>query len=289
MQQPLRARLISTWAAWLACPPVALWRPGTTVRADERREPGEAVQLWPVTPEHVLVEAMPPLVEPIRALLARRPVGHRLSADDLLLGLSRQMVAVDRLRVLAMDPAAITAVSQPGGGRQGGRAFRRGGKGANTAAAANTAAGANTAVAAVAAPEGMTLRRLGPQDREALEAMLRRCYRQERLDADVGLDGDHLAAVGVLEGPRLLTVASAASWRGFADLGVITDPAGRGRGAARAAVLAVVAELARTASAPRPVVLYRYVVDNAGSHTLAGRLPLQYVGEGETVRLTDAQ
>lgn len=69
-------------------------------------------------------------------------------------------------------------------------------------------------------------------------------------------------------------------WRGFSDLGVLTDPAIRRQGTGKAVVSAL---CQRLLDSPR-IVLYRYSLDNIASAGVAHSLGLIPLGVAESVR-----
>lgn len=117
----------------------------------------------------------------------------------------------------------------------------------------------------VAAPFDGTLRPLGPGDGPAVDALLAACTPEDRGEAEVALDHD--VAVGAFTDSRLVAMATVLEWHGFRDVGVLTSPDARGRGAGRAAVARVVSAL-HDADDPRPV-LYRHAAGNVASSRLA--------------------
>lgn len=82
-------------------------------------------------------------------------------------------------------------------------------------------------------------RRLTEADRDVFEAFLHKAPEQDRDDAFVELD--HWAVYGAFDRDRLVSASSAILWTDspIADLGVLTIPEARGRGFAKAAVLAM--------------------------------------------------
>lgn len=233
-------RAAIAWAAALGLPAATLRRPGTSLVPDERRGPTDGLQLWLVGP-HTIVELAPDRGAQVRALLARRPPGHRLSPEDLLLGLGGRAVAEDRTRLLLLDPDRLRPAD---------------------------------------VPAGHTVTVLTADEEHRVAAFLARCPLPDQREADVGVGGEHRCTVGVQADGRLVAVASAVVWRGFADLGVLTLPEARGRGAASAAVSRLCLTLA---AGPRPV-LYRHAEVNTASQRIADALGLVVIGAAETVR-----
>jgi len=114
---------------------------------------------------------------------------------------------------------------------------------------------------------GHFVRRLGPEDSAAVEELRRRVSVAEWEESGLGGGVD----VGWLEEGRLLAAASVGEWRGMPSVGVLTDPACRGRGLGRAAVAHAAQEALRSA----PLVQYRAWVSNAASIALARELDFQ--------------
>ncbi|MAU09400.1 MAG: hypothetical protein CL607_06240 [Anaerolineaceae bacterium] len=106
-------------------------------------------------------------------------------------------------------------------------------------------------------------RQLTADDQAAFEAFQAACPQVDVDTADVGLD--HEAAFGVLDGERIVAVASGYEWIGCLDVGILTDPAYRGQGMGKAAVSACCAYFLPK---ERPV-FYRHETDNVGSGKIA--------------------
>lgn len=117
----------------------------------------------------------------------------------------------------------------------------------------------------VGSGQSMSARRLTIEDRDAFEAFQADASEQDRDDAFVELD--HWAVFGCLEDGRLVSAASAYPWESgpLADLGVLTLPDVRGRGYARAVVLAISDFSHREGYEPQ----YRCQIDNVASVALA--------------------
>jgi GNAT superfamily N-acetyltransferase len=104
---------------------------------------------------------------------------------------------------------------------------------------------------------GGQVRALGVDDLDALDVLHGRTA-ADQVD-ESGTDG--LPAFGVFDGDQLLAVACLKSWHAMPTIGVLTDPAHRGRGMARQ----VVAAAARAGLARREEVQYRAFHDNRAS------------------------
>ncbi|MDR6146549.1 RimJ/RimL family protein N-acetyltransferase [Sphingomonas sp. SORGH_AS870] len=108
-------------------------------------------------------------------------------------------------------------------------------------------------------------RQLTEADHIAFCAFHSSASQEDREDAFVELD--HWAVFGCFDGDRLVSAASAILWKDspLADLGVLTLPDARGRGYARAAVLAISAYARQQGYKPQ----YRCQLDNQASIALA--------------------
>ncbi len=108
-------------------------------------------------------------------------------------------------------------------------------------------------------------RRLTEEDVDAFAALAAAAPENDLDEAFVELD--HWLVFGTFVEGRLAAAASMFPWRGtrLADLGVITLPEYRGRGLARATVLAMAAEALDRGYEPQ----YRCQLDNAPSVALA--------------------
>jgi len=117
-----------------------------------------------------------------------------------------------------------------------------------------------------AAPSGEPDPRVAPLDAEhrpLLDELHERAGADDTEEAEVDVENP---AVGIVEGDRLLAIASLLDEGANAvDVGVLVDPTERRRGLA----VAVVTELARRASASGQLVQYRCDVENTGSARVA--------------------
>lgn len=118
-------------------------------------------------------------------------------------------------------------------------------------------------------------RKLMPDDRGAFDTFHDEAPEQDREDAFV--EWDHWAVFGCFDGDRLISAASAILWENspFADLGVLTLPDARGKGAARAVVLAILDFVRSQGLEPQ----YRCQIDNAASVALAKACGLRLYGQ----------
>lgn len=123
------------------------------------------------------------------------------------------------------------------------------------------------------------VRALTPADAAAFALFQSRASQQDLDDASVELD--HAAAFGAFEGDRLVCAASMYPWDDapIMDLGVLTLPAHRGRGHARAVVRAIAGEALRRGFEPQ----YRCQLDNAASVGLAAAAGLSRYGQWDVV------
>ena len=103
-------------------------------------------------------------------------------------------------------------------------------------------------------------------DKAVFEAFIQACPEPDVDVADV--DITHKAAFGTFDGERLVALASMYLWNGFADIGILTDPAYRGRGTGKAAASALVEYLI-----PQDfVIFWRNETSNIGSGKIAQAL-----------------
>lgn len=106
---------------------------------------------------------------------------------------------------------------------------------------------------------GAHVRMLGERDRTAVEAMRAACDPEEWEHGDI--DFDRNSVCGAFEGAALASVASWEDRGGLANVGVVTHPAHRGRGHARAAAGAIIERLLREGALPQ----WQTLVSNAPS------------------------
>lgn len=128
--------------------------------------------------------------------------------------------------------------------------------------------------------EPMHVRRLSEGDGDAFARFSAAVPEQDLDDASVELD--HWMAFGAFDEGSLVAVGSSYPFTGdtaLADIGVVTDPAFRGRGHARAVVLA----LSRAALAVGYEPQYRCQLDNAASIRLAAACGFTSLGTWDVV------
>ena len=127
---------------------------------------------------------------------------------------------------------------------------------------------------------GFMLRRLTPQDQQALDTLRRGCTEYEIDDAYVEIE--HELAWGCFKGEALAAVGSAYRRNGFMDYGVLTDPAYRGQGLARHVVCALTDDTLQLGLIPQ----YRCNRVNKASRRVAeaAGFALYYTTEGVTLK-----
>ncbi len=128
-------------------------------------------------------------------------------------------------------------------------------------------------------PSSYTVRHLTLHDQEAFDAFQAQCKQEELEEAEIGL-GDEMI-VGVLNGERMIAGASMYEWRGFSDIGVLTDPAYRRQGLGKVAVSYLCQELLRQQH--NRTILYRHDVKNVGSQGVALGLNFRLISTIEAV------
>jgi GNAT superfamily N-acetyltransferase len=117
-----------------------------------------------------------------------------------------------------------------------------------------------------AVPTLYTLRQLNPDDQPAFDAFQAQCSDDEREEGEVAIEHD--IAFGVFDGERIVAASSVYVWRGFIDIGILTDPAYRGKGLGKAAV-SVCCEYYLPGDL---IVGYRHDIKNLGSKGIASGL-----------------
>jgi GNAT superfamily N-acetyltransferase len=240
----LDERVLATWRTAFPDLTDPVDEPGTSILTDPQASPTEWVSLWPVG-RRVVTRVAPAVADQLRTLLHTCPSGHRLTADDITAGWPGRRIERERQHLHGLDPATFRPVD---------------------------------------AVPGQQVRELAARDRDTSEAFLRNCAAEDREKGDVGIGGEHELTVGVLVDGHLRAAASVFEWRGFSDVGVLTDPRCRRRGHGTAVVSALIERLVE---GPR-VVTYRYVSTNRASAGVARSLRLPPVGVAESVRVVDA-
>jgi len=131
------------------------------------------------------------------------------------------------------------------------------------------------------APTGIDIRQVGPEDEAAFQAFVAASPAAEQNEAEVSLTDE--IAYGAFDGSRLVTMASTYEYMGMIDIGVLTDPAYRGRGLGRAVVAAVSRHYLNDPHENR-LLLYRHVAKNIGSSKVAGALGYQLFSQIDYLR-----
>jgi RimJ/RimL family protein N-acetyltransferase len=126
-----------------------------------------------------------------------------------------------------------------------------------------------------------TVRQLTSNDQTAFEAFVEQCSEEDVEEGDVSIE--HLSAFGVFDGDRLGAVASIYEWLGLLDIGILTDPAYRGRGMGKAAVSACALHHLTGSQA----VVYRHDILNLGSQGIAQGLNFAQYGIIEALEIAE--
>jgi predicted GNAT family acetyltransferase len=239
----LHQQVLATWQRAFPELTDPLDEPGTSILPDPQTPPTAWVSLWPVG-QRVVARVAPDIAGRLRAVLDELPPGHRMTADDVATCWPDQATEHAPQRLHALDPATFRPAS-PAPGQQ--------------------------------------VRELTEVDRDDLEEFLGRCSPDDREEGDVDIGGEHELTMGLHVGDRVVAVASMFEWRGFSDLGVLTEPQLRRQGSGKAVVSAL---CERLLEGPR-VVVYRYSLDNLGSAGIARSLGLAPLGVAESVRPGD--
>lgn len=123
-----------------------------------------------------------------------------------------------------------------------------------------------------------TVRLLTQADTDAFDAFQAQCSPEERDEGEIALSDE--AICGILDGERIVAGASMYEWRGFADIGVLVDPAYRRQGLGAA----VVSYLCQYLMQDERVVVYRHDVRNRGSQGVAESLNLLHFARVDYAR-----
>jgi GNAT superfamily N-acetyltransferase len=126
------------------------------------------------------------------------------------------------------------------------------------------------------------LRQLSAAYQPAFEAFLAQCTQADRDEGDIGID--HMIAFGVFDGARIAAASSVFIWRGFIDMGILTDPAYRGRGFGKALVSACISHYLQGDC----MIGYRHDSNNIASEKLALSLGFRLYGMADIVKLQRA-
>lgn len=127
-----------------------------------------------------------------------------------------------------------------------------------------------------------TTRKLTKEDAEAFADFQAQCSEQERQVGEVGLEDEMI--FGILDGNRIIAVASSFEWYGFVDIGVLTDPAYRGQGVGKAVVAAITSHYLQNKEDER-ILLYRHETSNIGSEKIAKAVGWQRFATLDSIRL----
>jgi RimJ/RimL family protein N-acetyltransferase len=111
-----------------------------------------------------------------------------------------------------------------------------------------------------------TLRQLTTEDQPAFDAFLAQCSEEDKDEGDVSIE--HMIAFGIFDGERIAAAGSVFIWRGFIDIGILTDPAYRKKGFGKALVSACTEYYL----SGDKVVGYRHDSKNVGSRGIAQAL-----------------
>lgn len=233
MNTALLERIYRTWAKNFGITRQRLQQPGTTFITVESHEASGWILTFPVD-QHAVILTPPSVYPELKVILAAQPDGYALSIPDILVawGVADTEHEHDSIYVLDKD------LFQP-----------------------------------FTTPAPFITRQLTDADRSAFEAFLARCPEDDREMGDVSID--HNTAFGVFDehndGKRIVAAASTYIWRGFTDVGVLTDPEYRQRGLAKAVVSAVCEHLKDR----EEILVYRHAEHNSTSKRVAQHLALQ--------------
>lgn len=124
-----------------------------------------------------------------------------------------------------------------------------------------------------------TVRQLTTDDQTAFDAFLAQCSDDDKDEGDISLD--YMITFGVFDGERIVAGSSVFVWRGFIDIGIITDPAYRKKGFGKALVSACTAYYLPGDK----VVGYRHDVNNVGSRGIAEGLNFTYYANVDMLKM----
>ena len=131
-----------------------------------------------------------------------------------------------------------------------------------------------------------TVRQLTQNDATAFASFITQCTERDKAYAQVKLDDETIFAV--LDAERVIAVASSLVWHGFVDIGVLTDPAYRGKGIGKAVVSAIVRHYLQDETDERPLS-YRHETSNVGSRKIAKAVGWQRFATMDFVRFKETK
>jgi len=123
------------------------------------------------------------------------------------------------------------------------------------------------------------LRQLTTHDQPAFDAFLAQCSEEDKDEGDISLD--YMITFGIFDGERIVAGSSVYIWRGFIDIGILTDPAYRKKGFGKALVSACTAHYLPG----EKVVGYRHDVLNVGSRGIALGLNFTYYADVDMLKI----
>lgn len=130
------------------------------------------------------------------------------------------------------------------------------------------------------------IRQLTKEDAEAFADFQAQCSEQERQVGEVGLEDEMI--FGILDGNRIIAVASSFEWYGFVDIGVLTDPAYRGQGVGKAVIATIVNHYLQNKEDER-ILLYRHETSNIGSAKIAKAVGWQGFATLDSIRFKETE
>ena len=198
---------------------------GTSIVEDETRAVNGWIRVWTIG-ERVYVSVNPAEAHLFRDLLIDKPSDFRLMVDDVKAAYPDKVADESRETYYVMD---------------------------------------NTKFTPFATPAPYTSRQLMLDDQQAFDAFLARCSEDDKEAGDVSIDPEIGIAYGVLDGEKIIAVASTYEYYGFIDIGILTDSGYRKQGLGKAAVSA----LCEHFMASNDVLLYRHEDGNYGSRGIA--------------------
>ncbi len=131
-----------------------------------------------------------------------------------------------------------------------------------------------------------TIRQITQDDADAFAEFHEKCSERDRQYGEVGLNDE--TVFGVLDGKRIIAVASSFEWQGFVDIGVLTDPDYRGQGAGKAVVASIIQHYLQNTVDERPLS-YRHETSNVGSGKIAKAVGWQRFATMDFVRFKETE